>query len=140
MVVRVAGRYALTAFLCAWSVSSPNAPSCGQISYEDHNQIDYGPLRVSVAEGNARDTQGAVIPNVCMGVFSEPDHKLIATTQTDAKGAFKFPPVAKGRYRLVAKCEGFCTANVILLVQRATGRSLRLHMRPAGIDTCSYVD
>ena len=53
---------------------------------------------------------------------------LRATTQTDAKGAFRFRHVATSRYRIVAKYEGFCPANAILLVQ------------PAAIDTCSYVE
>ena len=48
---------------------------------------------------------------------------LRATTQTDAKGAFRFRHVASSRYRIVAKYEGFCPA-----------------VQPAAIDTCSYVE
>ena len=70
----------------------------------------------------------------------EPDHKLVATTQTDTKGAFKFRHVVSGRYRIVAKYDAFCPANAILLVQPTARKSLRVHMRPAGIDKCSYID
>jgi hypothetical protein len=114
--------------------------SCGQITYEDRNQTDYGPLRVGVVEGHARDDVGSAIPNVCLGLFSEPDHKLVTTAQADVKGAFRFRRLASGRYRIVAKYEGFCPANAILLVEPTARKSLRIHMKPAGIDTCSYVD
>jgi hypothetical protein len=117
-----------------------SAVSCGEIAYEDRNPIDYGPLRAGAVEGHVRDAQAVAIPNVCVALFEEPGHKLVVSTQTDAKGRFRFPPVAKGRYRLVAKYEGFCPANAIILVQPEARKTLRVRMRPAGIDTCSYVE
>jgi len=140
MIGRLVGRFALGTVLSPWSLGAQAASSCGQITYEDRNQTDYGPLRVGVVEGHVRDAQGVAIPNVCVALFNEPHHKLVATTQTDAKGRFRFRPVAGGGYRLVAKYEAFCPANVILQVQPTARKSLRVHMRPAGIDTCSYVD
>ncbi len=109
------------------------------MTYEDRNQVDYGPLRVGVVEGHASDADGVAIPGVCLGLFSDTDHKLVATSQTDRKGGFKFRRMASGKYRIVAKYEGFCPANAILLVQPTARQPLRLHMRPAGIDKCSYV-
>jgi hypothetical protein len=70
---------------------------------------------------------------VLIGIWS-----LVA--QTDAKGAFKFQSVASGRYRLVVQYAAFSPANAILLMRPAARRSLRVHMKPAGIDTGSYVD
>jgi len=140
MIGRFVRRFALASVLGPWSLGAQMTTSCGQITYEDRNQIDYGPLRVGVVEGHARDDGGTAIESVCLGLFTEPDHKLVATTQTNAKGAFRFRHVANGRYRIVAKYDSLCPANAILLVLPIARKSLRVHMKPVGIDTCSYVD
>jgi hypothetical protein len=133
-------RFVFALILGASSFDAQMTTSRVQMTYQDRNQVDYGPLRVGVAKGRVRDDAGVAIPSVCLGLFSEPDHKLVATTQTDVKGAFRFRHVASSRYRIVAKYEGFCPANAILLVQPTARRSLRIHMKPAAIDTCSYVE
>ncbi len=64
------------------------------VEYEHHNQV--------------------AIPKVCVAVFTE--HKLVDTTESDAGGKFSLQNVPPGRYRLVAKADPLCVANVPLLV------------------------
>lgn len=70
--------------------------ACEDLSYQDRNQTDYGPLRVAAVQGNAKDSQGAAIPEACVGVFTETDHKLIAATETDDKGHFELKDIRLG--------------------------------------------
>jgi hypothetical protein len=112
----------------------------GQITYENHNQIDYGPLPVRQVAGLAHDDNGVVIPNISLGLFTEQAHALIAVVKTSADGKFVFKSVVPGRYRLVAKSEGFCTANVPIVVGDGNRADsiIELHMKVGGIDTCSF--
>ena len=88
------------------------------------------------------DAYGVVIPNTCIGVFTEASHKLVATTQTDKDGRFEFNDIADGAYRLIAKYEGFSTANAkVEIEQRSQNKkSLSVQMRPSGIDTHSFIE
>jgi hypothetical protein len=70
------------------------------VQYEHHNQIDYGPLIVQEVKGTITDPQQVAVPKVCVGIFTENDHKLIATTESDADGKFSLQTVPPGRYRL----------------------------------------
>jgi hypothetical protein len=118
---------------------SPRAAS-PELIYENHNQIDYGPLRIAKLSGIAKDLQGTPVPDVLVLLFSEKEHTLIAQSKSDSKGAFGLEGIRGGRYRLVLKYDGFCSANVpvdLKLTSRRK-RSLVVHMRPAGIDECSY--
>ena len=47
-----------------------------------------------------------------------------------------------GNYRLIVKADGLCPANVPILVRHRRKEKTRLmmHMKPAGIDSCSYGD
>jgi len=116
--------------------------ACKNVAYENRNQTDYGPLRIVVVRGIVRDGQRVGIPNACVGVFTESDHKLVVALETDGSGHFEVAGVPKGDYRLVVKYPGFCPANARVRVQAGTQRAkpLAVHMRPAGIDICSYVD
>ena len=114
--------------------------------YENHNQVDYGPLKVSAVRGMGNvevgdKTQPArAIPGACLSLFTEKDHKLVASVAADSEGRFQFDAVSSGRYRLVARAKGFCTANIPLEVVKSFRRKTKIvvHFRPAGIDTCSY--
>src|SRR6267143_3809167 len=77
-----------------------NSPPCGEMKYEDRNMIDYGPLRISAVRGSAKDFQGFATRNACVGVFSEADHKLVATTKATSEGLFEIPNIPNGHYRL----------------------------------------
>jgi hypothetical protein len=127
--------------LALTAASQENASACKDLSYASRNQTDYGPLRVAAVRGIAKDAQGVAIPRACVGVFTEADHKLVASTQTDDSGNFELKDIPAGDYRLVAKYEGFSPANAKLRVERSRGKkTLAVQMRPAGLDTSSFVE
>jgi hypothetical protein len=120
------------------------SPANCSTSYENHNQIDYGPLKVQVVQGfsdmgTGSQTEAAVF-GTCFALFTEKDHQLVATVSGDPQGRFEMKDVKPGRYRLVARVEGFCAANIPLEVVRNTRRKARIlvHFRPTAVDTCSY--
>jgi hypothetical protein len=114
--------------------------SGGGMVYENHNQIDSKAVALRAVTGKAHDEQGVMIPNVSLGLFTEKDHRLVMITWSATDGAFQFASVTPGRYRLVAKYDGLCPANVPIRVTRLSSadRGVDLHMMPRGIDTCSY--
>ena len=59
------------------------------MQYENRNQVDYSPLVVRRVNGFVVDSQGVSIPAANVGVFTEPDHKLLFQTTTDSRGFFK---------------------------------------------------
>ena len=124
--------------LCA----QQSAPPCSEMKYEHHNMIDYGPLRVSVIRGSVMDFQGVAVPNACVGIFSDTDQKLIATGKVDSEGLFEIPSIPSGKYRLIVAYDGFCAANVsIVLKNRLCGKKKLLAiMKPGEVDVCSYVE
>src|SRR5438270_12104970 len=81
----------------------------------------------------------------CIGLFTEKEHRLVASTVADEAGYFRFDSVPAGLYRLVVRDpqDLFCVANMPLRVVRGSRSSAKLlviHMRPASIDDCSYGD
>ena len=112
------------------------------VEYENHNQIDYGPLVVQEVRGRITDPQQFAVPKVCVALFTEAEHKLIATTESDTEGRFSLPNVAPGRYRLIVKADPLCAANVPLQVvkHQRKKRVLQVHMKPRGLDSCSYAE
>jgi hypothetical protein len=115
-------------------------PAPCMVEYENHNQTDYGPLIVQDVRGTITDPQQGAVPKVCVGIFTEKDHKLVATTESDADGKFSLQSVSPGRYRLVVKADPLCPANVPLEVVKRQKKKevLRVHMKPRGLDSCSY--
>ena len=69
------------------------------MAYEDRNQVDYGPLPVSQLKGKAVDLSGGPVPGVCVGLFKESDHSLIASTTTSANGEFTLKNAPRGESR-----------------------------------------
>ena len=124
------------------SAAEETGTACKSLSYENRNQTDYGPLHVAAVRGVAKDAQGVVIPKACVGVFTEAGHKLVATTQTDDDGQFELNDIPDGAYRLIAKYEGFSTANVKLRIeQRSHGKKLlTVQMRLSGLDAHSFIE
>jgi len=110
------------------------------VVYENHNQIDYGPLVVQEVEGTVVGPQQTAISKACVSVFTEKDHKLLATTLSDANGKFSLQSLPTGRYRLVVSANPLCAANVLLRVVKHSmkKRILQVHMKARGLDTCSY--
>jgi hypothetical protein len=118
-----------------------NSSSC-LAEYENHNQIDYGPLIVRKIQGAITDPQQAAIPKACVALFTEKEHRLVATTQSDEEGKFSLANIPPGRYRLVTKAEPLCAASVPLRVvnRRNTKKVLHVHMKPHSLDSCSYAE
>ena|ERR1035438_428879 len=130
--------------LCAlmtlsFALSALGGQPCNEMVYEDRNQVDYGPIGLRQLHGKAVDRDGVAVPGVCVGLFSEADHRLITATETRAKGDFRLRDVPKGNYRLVAKYEAFGTANARVFVGRGAAGVI-LKMRTAGTDTTSYIE
>ena len=110
-------------------------------AYENHNQIDYGPLKVSGVGGVAIDPSDAPVSKACVLLFTERGHHLVSKTATDGDGHFNLAKVKNGRYRLVVKAYGFCSANAPITVRIGAGDNrLVLHMKMGGVDSCSYGD
>ena len=134
----------------------PAAPSVGaqqhddpcpsSTVYENHNQVDYGPLKVRAVLGTGeveigdKTQPGKTVLGACLSLFTEKEHKLVSSTTADSDGHFNFAAVPVGRYRLVARADSFCTANIPIEVVKSSRRKTRIvvHFRPASIDTCSY--
>lgn len=127
--------------LCAFIplvLMSGDAAVCPEMAYEDHNQTDYELSSLASIDGNAIDTQSGPVPTICIGLFRDSDHVLMATGQTDENGHFSIGKVRRGSYRLVAKGQGFCPANARIRIGRSAsmGKHLLLQMRqstPAAI-------
>ena len=137
-------RFSITVLVCLFLVMprvSAQVPESDD-SYENHNQVDYGPLKVSKLRGVAVDPGDGPVPQTLVLLFTEKGHKLVAKTLADKSGHFHIKYARKGRYRLVAKAYGLCTANVPIIVSAGStdknGTHLLLHMEPGGIDSCSY--
>ena len=120
-------------------------PCNGDIMYENHNQVDPRALSLRGISGKAVDSEGIAIPGVCVALFTE-QQRLVSTVSSNEEGRFQLKQVAPGSYRLVAKYNGFCVANVPLRVVAwpAGGvvkrRRIVLHMRPTLMHQCGYAD
>src|ERR1700683_1609221 len=68
------------------------------IVYEDHNQVDPKPLKMQIVFGRASLESGFLVPKVKLGIFTENDHLLVATAETDQEGKFRFARIPPGRY------------------------------------------
>lgn len=122
------------------------------IKYENKNQVDPKPLSVRVVSGHIISEVGDIgaaqetgaVPGARLGLFTEQEHHLVATTVADDEGRFQFAAVPSGKYRLVVHVAGLCVANVPLQVVKGSRskdqKQIVVHMRPAGIDSCSYGD
>ncbi len=145
-----AGLAIIFLFVCPLA-RAQQPPKCkSQIEYGNRNQVD--PKR-----SNVRRLSGRVIMEVgdpakelgpvpaCLGLFTEKDHRLVASAVTDEDGHFRFNSIPAGRFRLVVRDpqNAFCLANMPLRVvawPRGTTKALVIHMRASGIDDCSYGD
>ena len=125
---------------------------CKAPYYENRNQVDYGPLSVRVVSGRVLAEVGnpvhelGPVRGACMSLFTEREHRFLASVVPDEKGHFTFNSIRPGRYRLVVRAHPLCVANIPLRVVSwpsggfFAGKRLVIHMRPAGIDRCSYGD
>jgi len=129
----------LLAAQAAQAASPQGAPDTGN-TYEDHNQVDPRPLDVSSVAGSIHDPGKLSFPGATILLFTEQGHTLIASTKSDRNGHFEFAKVKSGLYRLVAKIDALCPANIPIKVESSVfaHRKIQITMQPQGFDTCSY--
>ena len=62
------------------AVAQESKLPCKRMAYENRNQTDYGPLKMAIVRGTAKDTQDVTVPGVCIGIFTSVEHKLVMAT------------------------------------------------------------
>jgi hypothetical protein len=109
-------------------------------TYVDENGTDPAPLKLDNISGRVRGLGGDAMTGAKVSLFTEVGHALIATVISDKDGKFRFAKVDKGFYRVVARVEGLCTANIPIRIDSSIleHRKLEITMQPKDIDTCSY--
>jgi len=109
-------------------------------AYVNKNPTEPKSIKVSAVDGIVRDPEKITFPNATILLFAEPDHALVATAKSDGKGHFAFGKIPPGHYRVVAKVEGLCPANIPIELESSViaHRKIEIVMQPQGIDICSY--
>jgi len=138
-------RVCVVALLAGLSI--PVMPSRAQqagllnVPYEDSNRVDPKPVKLAMPHGTVQGMSGQALAQAHIGVFTEREHRLVATVATNDSGLYSLPQLPPGRYRLVAEEPDFCPANVPI---RITGgfagfpvplRTLDLQLHP--LDSCA---
>ena len=100
----------LPAFFCgSLTYAQQHTSTCqSPIEYGNRNQID--PKRSSVKTVSSRVIAEVGHPAkeigsipACLGLFTEKEHRLVASVVADDEGYFKFDSVPPGRYRLIVR-------------------------------------
>ncbi len=109
-------------------------------AYVNENGTDPAPLHLRQLEGKVVGLGGDPMPRAEIALFTENGHSLVATATSDREGKFHFDKVEKGLYRIVARIEGLCPANVPVKLESSLlgKRKMIITMRPKDLDTCSY--
>lgn len=109
-------------------------------TYVDENSTDPAPLKMRDVDGVVRGLGGDAMSRVSVSLFTEQGHALIGSVVSDRDGKFRFGKVDKGLYRIIARVDGLCTANIPILVESSllAHRKVVITMRAKDIDTCSY--
>jgi hypothetical protein len=131
--------FRLTAYFLLSLPAFCQVPPCQGIKYENHNPGERAPLLVRAVRGIALDPDGVLVPGVCVGIFTEDAHKLVASGQTNEDGKFEILGVRQGNYRLVAQFPGFPPANsrILLRPKSNANKPLKLHLSLPDIDAVS---
>jgi hypothetical protein len=108
--------------------------------YMNENSKDPAPMKLRELQGTVRGLGGDPMPRAMVSLFTEDTHTLVGSETTDREGKFKFEKVQRGAYRVVARVEGLCPANIPVIMEGGLlgHRKLEITMRPKDIDTCSY--
>src|SRR5215472_2348311 len=109
-------RGVLLSVLCFGAANALHAQGCEGMPYLHQNRFDPKPLELEGVRGIAVDQNGNVMAQLCVGLFSEPDHQLLRYAQSDNKGAFTVETkgLPDGQYRFVGQLVGFCPANAVV--------------------------
>jgi hypothetical protein len=123
------------AFASASARAAQAAPA-----YVNENPADPAPLKLAGVEGTVRGLGGDAMSRASVSLFTEDRHDLVATVMSDKDGKFRFDKVGKGFYRVVARVEGLCAANIPILVESSilAHHRLVITMQPKDVDKCSY--
>jgi hypothetical protein len=123
--------------------------------YENRNQVDPKPLSIEIVSGRViveseeldrTMKERGPVPGACLGLFTEEDHRLVATAVADDEGRFTFSTVPSGNYRLLVRATPLCVANIRVRVVRSKRgtenerKQIVVHMQAAWYDSCSYGD
>jgi hypothetical protein len=128
------------------SVAQQKKTTClCDVKYENYNFIEPEALTVCDLKGQVTNQKSAHIPQACLGVYTEAERKLIASTTSDENGNYKFDKIRPGQYRLIVFSNGYCTANAKIIIASTCLSSIKyksvyVHMRVREIDTCSYAN
>ena len=108
--------------------------------YVNENSTDPAPLKLRELQGIVRGLGGDPMPRATVSLFTENGHLLVGSETAGMDGKFKFEKVQKGAYRVVARVEGLCPANIPIIIEGGLlgHKKLEITMRPKDIDTCSY--
>jgi hypothetical protein len=116
-----------------------------RMEYAHRNQVDAKPINLDLIAGRAIYRDEPV--QLCVALFTEKTHRLVAQVAANGNGYFKFRSVRNGHYRLVGRVDNdyLCPVNVIVhrTALRSGGgrrRRLVLHMVVLAIDVCSWGD
>ena len=113
---------------------------CDQMIYEFRSQIEPQPIELGLIEGTVQDIDGVRIPKACIGVFSEPGHKLIKAVETDSRGRFTLSGVAAGNYRIVSSYPPLCPANTQIRLTGKRGNAAVIRMRAPHLHCGSSIE
>jgi hypothetical protein len=131
-------------FLCSAHLAFAQPQPCSNMPYLHQTKFDPKPIEVAELTGTVVDQNGAALPQLCVGLFSTPDHQLVRYAQADRQGDFTLDTkgLPDGEYRLVGQLLGFCPANAIIDINSHSRQKkpLVLHMNLPGNTACSYVD
>jgi hypothetical protein len=113
-----------------------------QAAVPEATYVNENPATLNLREldGKVVGLGGEPMPRAQVALFSENGHALLGTVVSDRQGKFRFDKIEKGLYRVVARVEGLCPANVPVKVGSSllAKRHLIITMRPKDLDTCSY--
>lgn len=134
----------LCAVLLACSAGAACGQGCEQMVYRHQNQIDPKAIELRQVRGTGLDPEGIAVAQLCIGIFSGPEHKLVRYAASDNNGVFAVETngLPDREYRLVADVIGFCPANAIIRIKSRSHRkkSLLAHMKVSAVGTCSFVE
>ena len=126
----------------AYSQTAPVAIPANASVYVDENATPPAPLKLSGIVGRVRGLGGDAIPRATISLFTDEGkvHTFLSAVMSDRDGKFHFDKVEHGFYRVVARVDGLCAANIPVKVESALimHRKLEITMRPKDLDTCSY--
>jgi hypothetical protein len=146
---RIISTISLIVLFASFSLGQRPAVSCQHaVEYGNRNQVDPSRSTLNLIAGRVIAEVGEPAKKVgaipaCLGLFTETDHRLVASAVADEEGRFRFKRIQPGLYRLVVRDRqnAFCVANMPLrVVESRRGKTLVIHMRPSGVDDCSYGD